>query len=198
MVRSLLSRHHLLALVLGVSGLLILAGCGGASAQPTGGASPGSTSLHATATSAHASGGPLSNICPLITPAQLQQITGMAFNAGIDVHPGGAPAPGETNDAHCGYQQTVNAYSNVGDSALWFNSTASADAFYTGLRTNYGSEGANPVDVSGVGDKAFAFRGGLFVLKSSVVFFVTYIVPTTHQADVSAETRIVQIVLPQL
>jgi hypothetical protein len=30
------------------------------------------------------------------------------------------------------------------------------------------------------------------------VFFVTYIVPTTHQADVSAETRIAQIVLPQL
>lgn len=198
MLRSSFSLRNLLTIALCSCGFLALAGCGGASSQTASGSSPGSSSPHATTTPAHTSGGPQSNICPLITPAQLLQITGITFNSGIVVNPGGSPAPGEIKDAHCGYQQTVNKISNVGDSAFWFNSTAAANSLYTGFRTNYASEGANPVDVSGLGDKAFSFRGGLFALKGAVLFFITYVPPAAQQADANLETQIAQIVLPQL
>jgi len=197
MLRSPLSLRNLLVIVLCASGVFALAGCGAGSSQLTGGSSTSHTVPAATATPAHTSSGPLSTICPLVTPAQLKQITGITFNSGIDIHPGGAPAPGETADVHCAYQQTVNQISNVGSSALWFSSSAAADAFYTGGKTSYGSSGANPTDVSGIGDKAFSFVGGLFVLKGNIVLFVTYVAPSQH-TDVNAETQIANIILPQL
>ncbi|GAC1451406.1 MAG: hypothetical protein PVSMB4_11220 [Ktedonobacterales bacterium] len=198
MLRSPCFLRQFLFLVLSAGGMLVLAGCGGGSAQISGSSSPTSSAPVATSTAAHATGGPVSNICPLITPAQLQQITGITFNSGIVVNPGGSPAPGETKEAHCAYQQTVTQYSNIGDSALWFGTSADANAFYSGARSSFGSSGANPVDVSGLGDKAFSFRGGLFVMQGSTIFVISYVAPSTKQSDVSAETQIATIVLPQL
>lgn len=203
MPRSPFSPRNLLPVVFCASGLLALAGCGGASSQGTRNSSPGSTApgntpSSATATPAHTTGGPVSNICPLITPAELQQITGITYNSGIVVNPGGAPAPGETKEAHCAYQQTVNHVSNVGESVIWFDTPADAGAMYTGLRTNYATEGAQPVDVSGVGDRAFSFVGGLFVLKGNILYLVTYVAPSAQRSDATADAKIANIVLPQL
>jgi hypothetical protein len=141
------------------------------------------------------------DLCTLVTAAQLQQMTGVAFNPVTSINPGGSLPSGAIRFADCHattVDQSPSGIGLAGYALLVFDSPADASAAYTNFKAGVARGGGNPTDVGGLGDQAFVGNPGpLYVLKGAVVINVTVALATMH-SDPGAEKQVAAIILAQL
>jgi hypothetical protein len=155
----------------------------------------------------------LSDVCKppcLVTAAQLQQVTGVAFTPVVPAPGGdGNLPPGALGITECAattvavdpkYHIPLGLASYA---LLYFDSPAAASATYGGFRAGVARGGGNPSDVGGLGDQAFVGHPGpLDVLKGTLVLNVVVALRSpgapTGSTLPDAEIQVAQIILAQL